>query len=313
MGQKSATETLAALLTAFLATRVWKQADLAREVGVGPEAVRKRLLELQEQGVPLAWEKDGNQVYWSVPKEWFPGGVYLKGEEVGELLRLLGRLPRTKARDRLLTTLTRCKPGGSGIGAAPPPVVAPAETSEREERFLPLVEDAAAQRRALAFGYVSASRGGESKRHASVHRVLVGPPARFVATCHRDGKLKSFRLDRVTEGRLDAVEAFRAAEEAAIEELLRTSVDGFHGGGTVGKHVFFVDAPDAWWVRTNLLPGMTCEDDGAGVRVTAETAAVKRVARFVVGLGRAARAVTPELEAEVRGLAEGALEAGRVP
>jgi hypothetical protein len=62
-------------------------------------------------------------------------------------------------------------------------------------------------------------------------------------------------------------------------------------------------------VKLNLPGPMTCEDTPAGIRVSAETSGLLRLARFVVGLGDAARAETTELARVVRELAEGALGA----
>lgn len=76
---------------------------------------------------------------------------------------------------------------------------------------------------------------------------------------------------------------------------------------------FFVPDPEARWVARNLLSGMHVdvdEDVAGGIRVRCTTSAVVRVARFVVGLGSAAHAETPELALRVRELARGALEAG---
>src|SRR5580700_6801604 len=102
MGQRSRTETVAAVMAALLVRRSWSQAELAREVGVRTEALRTLLEELRASGVPLVSEKDHPHVYWSVPKTWFPGGVLFKQEDVPDLVRLFRRLPRSKARDRLL-------------------------------------------------------------------------------------------------------------------------------------------------------------------------------------------------------------------
>jgi hypothetical protein len=59
VGQRSTTETLAGVYQAFLTRRTWKQADLARELDVSSEAVRRVLHELQEKGMPLEREADG--------------------------------------------------------------------------------------------------------------------------------------------------------------------------------------------------------------------------------------------------------------
>ena len=78
MGQRSATESVAAILSAFLRSRTWKQSDLARAVDLTVPATRKRLEELQAQGVPLERSEEPPYVYWSVPSSWFPGGVKLE-------------------------------------------------------------------------------------------------------------------------------------------------------------------------------------------------------------------------------------------
>ncbi len=93
MGQRSNTETVVAILQAFLQTRTWKQADLARTIGISVAALRKHLNELSASGFPLEREDDHPHVWWSVPKGWFPGAVLFDSESVPELLRQLSRLP----------------------------------------------------------------------------------------------------------------------------------------------------------------------------------------------------------------------------
>jgi predicted DNA-binding transcriptional regulator YafY len=194
MGQRSQSETVAAILKAFLDQRTWKQADLARRVGVQAATIKKQLEELRASGVPLESEKDHPHVFWSAPKSWYPGGVLFSGEQIAELFRQLSRLPKGKVRDQLIDTVRKFVPAHEAPGA----VVSP-EVTAREEQFLPIIEDAATQKVALRFRYYSASRGSEDTRHASVHRVTPGPRASFLATCHRTGELKSFRVENVSE------------------------------------------------------------------------------------------------------------------
>jgi biotin operon repressor len=132
MGQRSRTETVAAVMAAFFARRSWSQAELAREVGVRTEALRKLLQELQASGVHLESEKEHPHVYWSVPKTWFPGGVLFKEDDVAELLRQLRRLPRSKARDRLLAVIVDQLPPRERPSSAVAVVSRP--TSEQEEQ-----------------------------------------------------------------------------------------------------------------------------------------------------------------------------------
>jgi predicted DNA-binding transcriptional regulator YafY len=185
--------------------------------------------------------------------------------------------------------------------------VVPASTTAREEQYLPVIEDAANQKVTLQFRYFSASRGNEAMRHVSVHRVLLGPPARFVATCHRSDTLKWFRVEGVSDARLDKHEAFRDATAKDVDAYLHASLDGFHDASPWAKHAFFVSDPEARWVARNLLEEMHAEEVLGGIRVVLETSALDRLARYVVGLGAAAKPLTPALETEVAALAKGAL------
>jgi predicted DNA-binding transcriptional regulator YafY len=243
-------------------------------------------------------------VYWSVPKTWYPGGVVFTSEQIMQLFRLLSRMPASGARDLLLRNVLKCLPQPS-----PSAAWVTSEMTAREERQLPTIEDAANQKIALHFSYFSVHRGNEAVRSASVHRVLPGPPARFLATCHRSGKLKWFRVQNVSECRLQRSEPFRDLDDERIEAHLRASLNGFHADAQPAKHSFFVREADARWVERNLIAGMRAHEAPGGIRIDVETAALERLARFVVGLGAAARPLTAELEAAVTELARGALDA----
>ncbi len=311
MGQRSTTETVVTVLQAFLQRRSWKQADLARHADVTVAALRKHLNELSASGFPLVREDDHPHVWWSVPKGWFPGAVLFDSDSVPELLRQLTRLPRSAARDRLIRRILEAAPRRPTVPPGAPTVLT-RQSTESEESYLPLAEDAANRRISLAFNYFTASRGTVEWRHASVQRVVIGPPARFVAVCHRDGALKWFRLDNVLGARLDDTVPHRAADAAAVEAMLKESVDGFHRGDAV-RCVFFVRAPESRWVERNLPGSMTVEQAPDGLRFSTTTAGVIRLARHVVGLGAAARAETPELALLVAELARGALQSSGPP
>jgi predicted DNA-binding transcriptional regulator YafY len=247
-----------------------------------------------------------------VPKTWFPGGVAFDGKDVEVLLRLLGRLPKGRERDRMIRLTLESLQGNAMAVAASDDAVTTAAASDPEERFLAAVEDAARRREPLRFRYYSASRGSDTLRHASVHRVVVGPPARFVAVCHRDKKLKWFRVDNVVDASVDASASFVDARAADVDDLLAWSLDGFHDPTTKKeRHAFFVREPEARWVAKNLLEGMHAEPESGGLRVVAITTAVHRLARYVVGLGEAARAETKALREEALRLARGAASANQ--
>lgn len=310
MGQRSSTVTVVQLVQAFLEQRTWTQKALAERLEMTTPAVREKLKELQ--GIfRLEREEDHPHVYWSVPKDWFPGGVVFSREQVPELLRHLVRLPKSKARDSLLETVLRNLPSSpgneGGVKGLPAAVISPTATKQ-EEDYLALVEDAAAQKRSLWFRYFTASRGQMSTRHASVHRVMPGRPARFIATCHREDKLKWFRVENILSAHLDPQEPYRPSDANAVETFHRASVDGFNAGGAVAELSFLVREPEARWVQNNLLPTMKVAPLTNGrIRVVVETNAILQVARYVVGLGAAATAETPALAEAIEVLARGAL------
>lgn len=289
-------------MQAFLEQRTWKQADLARRLEISTGALRKRLDEMAASGFPLARETDHPHVYWSVPKDWFPGGLLVKREEVPELLRLLGRLSKSKARDKLLEAFLDRIPQPAPTAH----VVAPA-VSAREEQHLAVVEDAARTRTPLRFRYFTASRGVEGQRWASVHRVFPGPPARFVATCHRSDGLKWFRIDNVSDATLDPAQGYRVAREEDVGAFIVESLDGYRDETKPATLAFFVRDPEARWVARNLMPGMKAEDEKGGIRVTVRTSALTVVARYVAQLGEAADPETAALAEKVAEIARGAL------
>ena len=261
--------------------------------------------------MPLTAEKDHPHVFWSVPKGWFPGSVYFKQDEVPELLRQLRRVPDGRSRAKLLGLLFERLPHSSPdrTASSAKQVVVPRAASPDEERHLPAVEDSANHRKALHMRYLTAGRVDEGRRHASVHRVLLGPPARFIATCHRDGKLKTFRVDSILDAALDPREPYRPADDVAVETYVRESVDGFHDEGPPATSSFVVRNPDARWVKNNLPDGMQAEPIPDGIRVTRSylRAAPCRPVRRLPGARR--RRKHRRSRQEVAILARGALDA----
>ena len=294
-------------MVAFLERRTWTQADLARATGLRREALRNVLRELRDGGMPLESEKDHPHVYWRVRKDWYPGGVLFKAEDVPELVRRLFHLPRSKGRDRLLAIVTDQMPARGKLTAAAP--IVSRSPTESEEQYLPLVEEAAARKVPLSMKYLTASRSGKpSDRHASVHLIEVGPPARFIATCHRNHELRWFRVDGIVRAHVDDAQKFRDCDAAHLAAFRKESLDGFKGPGPVVECSFFVREPESAWVANNLLDGMQVESLHGGIRVSVETSALVPLARFVVRLGDAARPETRALAEAIVELARGALD-----
>jgi predicted DNA-binding transcriptional regulator YafY len=308
VGQRGAAESISAILQAFLRRRTWKQADLAETVGIKVPALRNHVNTLITQGFPIEREEEHPHVYLSVPRDWFPGGVVFAGEEVSALLRQLARSPATKERDALIATIVECLAGDREALAARTRVVQPKAPSPSEAAHLSIVEDAAAGQVTLHCQYYS-SRGSEGWRYLSVQRVIPGPPARFVAYCHRTQRLKWFRVDNVLRAELAPDENYHLEPQAAVDDMVRVSLDGFYEDGDAAEYRFVVREPEARWVKKNLIDGMEVVDLDRGIRVQVKTTALPRLARFVVGLGAAATPQTPELAEAVAELARGALAA----
>ena len=308
MGRKTGTETAIALIACFIQDKSWNQSALARAVELTVPALRKKLIELQAAGIVLERQEDAPHVWWSVKASWMPGTVKLEADDVRDLLRLLSRLPNGAAKGRVLA---RILDGYVGAGAMKrnDATVLPPTLGPQEEHWLGFVEDAAGQGQVLRFRYLSARAGVVETREASPHRVVPGPPARFMATCHRSGKLKWFRVDRMSGATLEGKERARKVDEKELEEALRTSVNGYRDAVVPTELRFFVGNPEAQWVIGNLPTPLEASVVEGGIVVRGTTAAVVQIARFVVGLGGAARCETPELRAMVRELAEGAVEA----
>lgn len=302
MGRRGTHDSVIDVFVAFMEQRSWSQADLSRRIGVGVATIRKLLSRLQSGGLPLERDEDHPHVYWSIRKGWLPGGVALSGDDVAIALRLLARAPSSASRDRLIGRLLALSPG------APRPVTNAAR--QIAEDALSAIEDAAARRITLHFDYLSGARGIRGWRRGSIHQLEYGESVRFVATCHRTGDLKRFRVDRVLAARLDAADAFRPADDDALARFLETSIDGFAGRGPAVRCAFVVRGDTARWVQSNLPQGaFVVEPTDDGIRVTTVTAGIEVLARFAVGLGAAASVETTELRREVARLAQGALAA----
>lgn len=306
MGQRGVHETFLAIVGAFVAQRRWTQAALAREAGVSTEAIRKHLTKMKADGWPLEEQKEPPHIVWRMPPNWYPGVLALKADEVPDLLRLLARSPRSAARERLLKALRQRLPLKNTGPSFDTAVRAP-ELSHEEEQWVALFEDAAAKKLAVRMHYTTASRRDDATRYVSVHHVEVGAYPRFLATCHKSGRLKWFRVAGVSNARIDHAEPYRDEAPEKIAAVERDTIGGYYEEGPTVRCTFFVRQPEAAWVKRNLLRGMDHEAANNGIRVSIDTAAVHVVARFVVQLGEAAQPESPELAQRVAAIAQGAL------
>lgn len=302
MGTRTATETVVGIFLAFFEQTTWKQAELSERLGVGTRALRQRLEELHEtKRMPLEREEDPPHVYWSVPVGWVPGGVVFTGDEAGQVLRLLARLPQSSERDRFLRRLI------GHVGEEPATNTTPLRVNEP---ILHIIEEAATHRIPIRFDYFTASRGDHRVRVASVHRLRGGDHWRFVATCHDRDQLCWFRVDSVLSASNAADHAFRDVADKDLNQFLSTSIDGFSGSVTPVPCWFIARLPEARWVRNNLpeMELFKVTESGGGLRFECETTALEVIARFVVGLGPVVTDCSPDLGARVTTIARQVLD-----
>jgi len=308
VGQRTPTETLFGIVAAFVEKRQWTQAELARKLETTSETIRRRLGELQAGGFKLERFEEPPQVFWSVPKHWFPGVLPFKADEARDLLRLLGRARPSELRARLrAVVVSRLSNLGQSVEMDPDAAGEPA-VGDDDERWLSIIEDAVQKKAVLKMRYYSASRRQESWRHVSVHRIGVGPRPHFIATCHTADALRRFRLSSVLEARLDRAEEIRPAAKAAVDRFEAESLGGFRQDGPAVACSFVVRSEESAWVSRNLPDDRIVQEPAPdGMRFRIETSAVSVLARFVAGLGDAARPETPELARAVAAIARGAL------
>lgn len=302
MGRRTPTESIVRIFRAFRSRKTWTQAELASDVGIDVRALRTRLDELQVEGMPLHRDDEPPHVYWSVPKDWFPGGPTDRERE--DILHLLWHSPSSPRRNRALRALL----GGLQGTDTHESTIVVAEAPAEEEMFLPVIEETA-NLTAVRLRFYSRKRKVIETRHISVHKVVAGPPASLVATCHRSGRIQWFRIDNVSGVEPDRSEPFRKASRAEIERFLRESADRFHADEPTEEHVFFVREPDSEWVQKNLIKPMVFVSVEGGIRVTARAAGAARIARYVASLGGSAVAESQRLAASVLEIAQGTLSA----
>ncbi len=306
MGQQNRYKSLARVVQAFVAHRTWAQAALAREVEISAKALHTLLEELQQSGMKLHRESDPPQVYWSVEKSWYPGGILLSDEDYPTLLRAAFELPESRGRRSLLGKLL-------GPKASPDVAerVSARKSSESEDLSYEVVQSALIDRKPLRIWYLSQSRGTEGARIVSPQKLISHPHARLVAWCHQAKSLRWFRLDNVLKANIDETEKFIAVNSAEVNRMLQESVDGFHETHAEGARelAFFARLPEANWVKRNLLSSMRVDESGStreGLRIVCGAGGAPVVARFIVGLGEAAKAEGALLSGLVLDLAAGA-------
>ncbi len=286
-------------MVAFMDNRTWRQKELAEHVGVETRALVRRLKELQTAGMQLKRDEEPPDVYWSVPRGWFPQGVLLEGERLQRVVRLLARLRRSAERERALAHL---------LASELPDEVNPEPALVRDE-VLTRVEDAWRSRRALEIRYRSAQADAAQDRIVSPAALrLLDERPQMLAWCHMHQEPRVFRLDCIEVAHVSQA-AFHPVAQQEIERWRLHSVEGFIASGPLVPCWFEVKLPEGRWVPRNLPDGAEFEvqEREGAVRVSCSTGALKPLARFVTGLGELLVGCSEELGREVSRQATAAL------
>jgi predicted DNA-binding transcriptional regulator YafY len=312
MGRRSAADIPAKIILAFLDQPTWRQDELAKRCDVETRTIRERMKEMVLNGYAFHYEDEAPHVYWSVKTDWIPGAATFSGEDVSRLLRMLLRVPQSGERDGLVRRVVGVLPRTVRPQVLMDAMASPA-MGDRDERVMARMLDSRIDRQSLRIRYVSLRSEDAKWRHISVQRVFPTVPVRVAAWCHLHSELRWFRCDRVEEALVDDTVAWRLVEPQTLREFVDQSVHGYHSSTAV-RNVFVVRDPVAKWARSNLPDASQVQysvtDVLDGIRVEVFTA-VDLVARYVVGLGDAATAESPELREAVETIARGALTGSR--
>jgi predicted DNA-binding transcriptional regulator YafY len=288
MGARSKTETPLRVLAALLEQRTWKQAELARHVGVETQTVKRCLEELEAAGVLLEREEDHPHVYWSVPKSWLPDGVNLPRDLLVDLLRRLARAAAGGERDRLLTHLVSAAPELGDMVAR----VQAAHVSDGvgfSSTVMAALEDAW-DSHAVVLMYRKSRKAPVEPRVCSP-ACFVDRHQHLLARCHTTGLARRFRLDRIVQVHSAVDETYRPLSDAEMQEQLAGAVDGFRAPGPLVDVRFRLLGPasDIAWMLEYLPEDLEIEDLAQGFLVHGQTGALGKLAAKLVSFGAVVR------------------------
>jgi predicted DNA-binding transcriptional regulator YafY len=307
MGRRSATETLARVMVALLERRTISQSELVQRAGVGAEALRARLRELQGSGVPIERIVEERTVLWRVAEGWFPSGALFEGEAAQTLLRLLLRLRPSKDRDASIARIAGAARDPSARRAAEEVIVPGADGDPRSEDLVGALERVAIERVVVRVQYQGVKDPEPRWRDISVQRIVAGPAPYAIVWCHESRTLKNFRPERIFGVMRAEAIAFHEVLQDELDRQQSEAMHGFRGGAL--REVSFVIHQDAWpWVKDNLpVRYDRLEPARGGVRVRVTTRGGEVLERYLVGLADRVTIETEEVRRAVAALARRAL------
>lgn len=259
--------------------RSWHEGEFSEHLGL-----RGKLLDvlavLAEQGWPLHLEGG----VWSIPEGWRSASVQFSPLELAELLRLLVRSPRSKARDRLLAKLTR--------RMRQEPWIAPLGIDPRDEHRRTL-ERAARSQTVVELLYFSREACVAGPRLVSVQDSPAPDRSECWGVSHKANTAVHILLDCVLDVRERPDRSYLPAAEVP------------RAPGPIPKVrvAFEVPQAKARQLLAGVPPGLSLHHGGQVIRVEGAVAALTPVALLVLTLGAGVVIGTPELRGMVDALA----------
>ena len=288
MGARSKTETALRVLASLLEQRTWKQAELARHVGVETQTVKRCLEELELAGVPLESEKDHPHVYWSVPNSWLPDGVNLPRELLVDLLRRLARGTAGGEHDRLLAHLvSSCPPLREMVARVQAAHVA--DGTDFSSVVLAALEDAC-DSHPVVLMYRKSRKAPVEPRVCSP-ACFVDRHQHLLARCHTTGGARRFRLDRIVQVHDAHGQDYQPLSEDEVKAALTGAVDGFRAPGPLVDVRFRLVGPvnEVAWMLEHLPEDLEVEDTAQGFLLHGQSGALGKLAAKLVSFGAVVR------------------------
>ncbi len=306
------TDRIFELLALLAGTRGFKEADLARRLGVSVRTVYRDLADLQRINDSIEQTDQGWRLKGagrSIPVDLDAAERALVRVALGNpALRRLRRLRRPL--EALDAKLAPPRVSAAGAGAALE-LATVDRSGEVPEAVFEALERAIGERLVCDVEYQTLAEARPRRRRFDPLRLFQRAEAWYLAAhCHENEEVRIFRLDRIT-----AVEPtggrFVPPEKFDLAAFLADTWSISKGGGRFDVELRFAAALRPLFEHSRhheteqkeFAPDGTC-------RYRVRVGQLEEIARWIVGFGSEATVLAPEaLRDAVRRLAEGALEA----
>ncbi|CAA9302570.1 MAG: FIG019733: possible DNA-binding protein [uncultured Frankineae bacterium] len=303
---------LLALVPYLLARPGVRLAEVAATFGVTEDRLRKDLNLLWVCGLPghgpgdlIDVEFEGDTITLTEPAG-VTRPLRLTVDEALALvvaLRALAETPGLVERDAVDRALAKVE---QAAGAAAGPAHRVEVSVEGEDRVLPVVRTALAERRRLHLSYYVPGRDETTERDVDPVRLLLVQGRSYLeAWCRRAEGVRLFRLDRVAD-----LQVLDAPAEPPVDLEPRELSEGLFRPSPDDLLVTLALRPGAAWVADYHPCESVVEQDDGGLVVTLRARDTSWVRRLVLRLGEQGQVLAPrELADAVRADARAALRA----